>query len=98
MKPVQQIFSLILVEIWKQQKKFGAIQAYNKTVKDLEKTIDDADKLEKKIEKLRNDEVKKLLFDKYLNIANNSTSSSSLKSNSKLGNTKGLQKITKFFI
>ena len=43
----------------------------NKKIEELRKTTEDVKKCENKITKLRNDEVKALLFDKYLIKAKN---------------------------
>ena len=84
MKPVQQIFALVLDDIWKSQKKIMKIKKFNNELKTLKKTmIDDEDKYEKKVEQLKNKEIKVLLFDKYLRITNNEKN--------------GLQTIQKFF-
>ena len=74
MKPVQQLFALVLEKIWKIQKKESKIIHFKRELDNLKKSfqeIDDKDKLENKIEQLRNKEVKILLFDKYLRITNN---------------------------
>ena len=69
MKPVQQVFALVLEEIdaFKRKKRNFQMQ-----VDTLKNTIDDADKLSTKIDDLRHKEVKALLFDKYLRETNNS--------------------------
>jgi len=84
MKPVQQVFALVLEKIWEMQGKRPKLLRYKKDVDELKKTyFDDQNKLEEKIEDMRCDEIKKLLFDEYLRETNNS----------KAGN----QNITKFF-
>jgi DNA polymerase elongation subunit (family B) len=73
MKPVQQVFALVLEKIWELQKKKITKQSlYKKEVESIKKKYnDDPDKCESKIEDLRNKEIKALLFDKYLRETNN---------------------------
>jgi DNA polymerase elongation subunit (family B) len=71
MKPVQQLFALVLEKIWLNQKKVGKIKTFQREIDSLRKEEDDPIKLEKKIEKLRNKEIKVLLFDEYLRKTNN---------------------------
>ena len=68
MKPVQQVFALVLEDIdaFKRKKRNFQMQ-----VDTLKNTIDDADKLTAKIDDLRHKEVKALLFDKYLRETDN---------------------------
>jgi DNA polymerase elongation subunit (family B) len=68
MKPVQQVFALVLEDIdaFKRKKRNFQMQ-----VDTLKNTIDDADKLSAKIDDLRHKEVKLLLFDKYLRETDN---------------------------
>lgn len=68
MKPLQQLFALVLEQI----KEFREIYGYtcNKwkiQIKKLEDKWDEKEKLNKKIEELRCKEIKKLIFDDYLN-------------------------------
>ena len=70
MKPVQQLFALVLEDIpsfknklFKRKKLKEAIEGFRKTL--------EPDKFEKKVEKLRNDEIKSLLFDFYIRYCNN---------------------------
>ena len=44
---------------------------FKKEVETLKKTIEDPEKYENKLEKVKNDEVKILLFDEYLRETNN---------------------------
>jgi DNA polymerase elongation subunit (family B) len=73
MKPVQQVFALVLEKIWEIQKKhLIKIPKYKKEVEILKnKYKDDYDKFQDKLEEFRNKEVKALLFDKYLRETNN---------------------------
>ena len=73
MKPVQQVFALVLEKIWElQKKKLTKLTLYKKEVESIRKKYnDDDDKCESKIEDLRNKEIKALLFDKYLRETNN---------------------------
>jgi len=75
MKPVQQVFALILEKIWEIQNKYTTgspkMKKYLREVKLLQDTILDKEKLEEKIKKRRNEEVQKLLFEEYLRKTNN---------------------------
>jgi DNA polymerase elongation subunit (family B) len=86
MKPVQQVFALVLEKIWELQgKKLTTMQKYKKEVELLKKKYqDDKEKLSEKIEDLRNKDVKILLFDKYLIETNNEK--------------QGVKSITNFFM
>jgi DNA polymerase elongation subunit (family B) len=70
MKPVQQVFALVLEQIWELQNKKLKIKNYKKEVELLRKNTDE-DKFDDKLEQLRNKEVKTLLFDEYLREINN---------------------------
>jgi DNA polymerase elongation subunit (family B) len=70
MKPVQQLFALVLEKIWEMQNKKPKIAKFKKDVELLRKNTD-PDKFEDKLEQLRNKEVKILLFDEYLRETNN---------------------------
>jgi DNA polymerase elongation subunit (family B) len=84
MKPVQQVFALVLEKIWEMQNKKSKLAHFKKEMESLRKMYqDDEDKLETKVEQLRNKEVKALLFDKYLRETNNEK--------------EGNQSLTKFF-
>ncbi len=82
MKPVQQLFALVLEKIWLMQNKMPKISKFKKDVELLRKNTD-PEKFDDKLEQMRNKEVKVLLFDEYLRETNNE----------KLGN----QSLTKFF-
>ena len=73
MKPVQQVFALVLEKIWELQKKhLIKLPKYKKEVEILKnKYKNDFDKFQDKLDDLRNKEVKVLLFDKYLRETNN---------------------------
>jgi len=66
MKPVQQLLSLVLYDLWRQQNKNIQLRRFNKDIEKLKSSIEDYDKLQDKIEDMKNAEVKKLIFDKYL--------------------------------
>ena len=68
MKPVQQVFALVLekMDSFKRKKRNFEIK-----LSTLRNTYDDPDKLEDKINDLKNKEVKILLFDKYLRETDN---------------------------
>jgi hypothetical protein len=70
MKPVQQVFALVLEKIWEQNNKKPKLSKFKKEVETLRKTVD-PDKFEDKLEQLKNKEVKILLFDEYLRETNN---------------------------
>lgn len=82
MKPVQQVFALVLEKMWTMQNKTPKIIKFKRDVEALRKTVEH-DKFDDKLEQLKNKEVKALLFDEYLRETNNE----------KTGN----QSITKFF-
>jgi len=72
MKPVQQVFALVLEKIWTENGKLCKIAKFKKEVDTVKKTITDLEKQENKLEKMRNDEIKVLLFDEFLRVTNNS--------------------------
>ena len=88
MKPVQQLFALVIEKIWLLQNKRPKLLKYKKDVEALKKKYpgDDEQSQEKfqdKLEDLRCKEIKILMFDEYLRETNNE----------KAGN----QSVTKFF-
>jgi hypothetical protein len=83
MKPIQQVFALVLIKIWEMQYKMIKIQKFKKEAENLRKEYSDDKQFEDKLEKLKNSEIKKMLFDEYL-----------IQSGS---NNQGLQNISKFF-
>ena len=92
MKPVQQLFALVIEKIWNIQNKRVKIMKYKKDVEELSRKImnmNDGDmekykeKFNEKLEELRCKEVKALLFDEYLRETNNGKA--------------GVQSMTKFF-
>jgi DNA polymerase elongation subunit (family B) len=85
MKPVQQLFALVLEKIWIIQNKRPKLLKYKKDIELLkEKFLNDEAKFEEKLEEFRCKEIKCLLFDEYLRETNNE----------KIGN----QSLTKFFV
>jgi DNA polymerase elongation subunit (family B) len=70
MKPVQQVFALVLEKIWEMQNKKSKIAKFKKDV-DILRNTTEVDKFEDKLESLKNKEVKILLFDEYLRETNN---------------------------
>ena len=68
MKPVQQVFALVLenIDAFKRKKRNFQMQ-----IETLKNTIDEPDKLATKISDLKNKEVKALLFDAYLRETDN---------------------------
>ena len=84
MKPVQQVFALVLEKIWEMQNKRSKIVKFNKEVETLRRTYkDDNDKFQDKLEQMKCKEVKSLLFDQYLRETNNER--------------EGVQNVSKFF-
>ena len=83
MKPVQQVFALVLEKIWEMQGKKSKITKFKKEIENLKKEGLDNEKYEDKLEKMKNKEVKILLFDEYLRETNNEKS--------------GVQSLMKFF-
>ncbi len=83
MKPVQQVFALVLEKIWEMNKKKPKLIKFKRDIENLRKEYaDDYEKFEEKLEALRCKEIKALLFDEYLRETNNEKA--------------GLQSITKF--
>jgi len=70
MKPVQQIFALVLEKIWAMQNKKAKIAKFRRDMEQLRSTVEPS-KLEDKMEKLKNDEIKAMLFDEFLRETNN---------------------------
>jgi DNA polymerase elongation subunit (family B) len=70
MKPVQQVFALVLDKIWEMQKKTAKIKKFQKDLEAL-KIKTSPDKYEEKADDAKNKEIKALLFDEYLRITNN---------------------------
>jgi DNA polymerase elongation subunit (family B) len=90
MKPVQQVFALVLEKMWEAQKKLPKIKKFQTEVASLKKQYaDDEEKFEDKLEQLKNKEVKALLFDDYLRETNNEKQGN--QSLMKLGFTKVLK-------
>ena len=84
MKPLQQVFALVLEQLPGFKKKKGfTLRVWKKELADLKAKYPDAEQYKKKEDNLRNKEVKALLFDKYLRKTNNMK--------------KGEQSITAFF-
>jgi len=84
MKPVQQVFALVLEKIWNMNKKHTKIKHFKNSVELLRREhYDNLEKFEDKLETMRCKEIKGLLFDEYLRETNNEKS--------------GVQSLTKFF-
>jgi len=71
MKPVQQVFALVLEKIWDMQNKKSKIVKFKKEIETLTKSVE-PEKLQDKLDALKNKEVKILLFDEFLRETNNS--------------------------
>ena len=85
MKPVQQVFALVLEKIWANANKLPKAKKFKIEVEALRREYyDNPEKFEEKLEAMRCKEIKGLLFDAYLRETNNE----------KLG----LQSLTKFCI
>ena len=72
MKPVQQLFSLVLEQIWSKQNKITKINKFKRECQLVKKEILEEDKYLSKIETMKNKEIKILLFDEFLRETNNS--------------------------
>ena len=71
MKPVQQLFALVLENIWVKQGKLAKIGKFKKECKKLRETEPNEDKYQTKLETMKNKEIKVLLFDEFLRETNN---------------------------
>jgi hypothetical protein len=85
MKPLLQLFGLVLKDIWLSQKppRRAKVTKLQESIDNIRASEQDEKKCEKKINKLKDKEVEELIFSKYLRDTNNS----------KTGN----QSISKFF-
>jgi DNA polymerase elongation subunit (family B) len=72
MKPVQQLFSLVLEQIWSKQNKITKITKFKRECEMVKKENLEEDKYLSKIETMKNKEIKILLFDEFLRETNNS--------------------------
>jgi hypothetical protein len=70
MKPVQQVFALVLEKMWEMQNKKSKIAKFRRDVETLQRTTT-PEKFEDKLESMKNKEVKALLFDEFLRETNN---------------------------
>ncbi len=75
MKPLVQIYSLILEDIPKFSRKNKMFQQKLKTIK---QNMDDKEKCEKKIQSLKDKEVEELLFKKYLIVNKNNVQNNNM--------------------
>ena len=66
MKPVQQVFALVLEKIWIMQNKTAKIKKFNGEVASIRRVALTDESFEDKVELLKNREIKALLFDEYL--------------------------------
>jgi len=83
MKPLLQLFGLVLEDIWRMQNKSTKISKFRREIAVLRLEQDDNKKFEDKLTKMKDKEVKTLIFDKYLRETNNVK--------------EGNQSVTKFF-
>jgi len=66
----EQVFALVLEKIWEMQHKRGKLLKFKKDVEQLYLNTP-SEKIEDKLEQLKNKEVKALLFDEFLRNTNN---------------------------
>ena len=72
MKPVQQVFALVLEKIWESKKNTPQLMKFKRNVENLRKEYsNDSEKYHEKVEDLRCKEIKAILFDEYLRETNN---------------------------
>jgi DNA polymerase elongation subunit (family B) len=73
MKPLLQLFGLVLEDIWLSQKppRRAKVSNLKKEVENIKSSEEDEKKCEKKISKIKDKEVQALIFDKYLRDTNN---------------------------
>jgi hypothetical protein len=73
MKPLLQLFGLVLEDIWLSQKppRRAKVANLKKEIENIKKIEEDDKKCEKKINKIKDKEVQILIFDKYLRETNN---------------------------
>ena len=74
MKPLLQLFGLVLEDIWLNQKppRRAKVSQFKKEIENIKASEEDEKKCEKKISKIKDKEVQILIFDKYLRDTNNS--------------------------
>jgi DNA polymerase elongation subunit (family B) len=85
MKPLLQLFGLVLEDIWLNQKppRRAKVSQFKRDIENIRLAEEDEKKCEKKIAKIKDKEVQALIFDKYLRDTNNSK--------------EGNQSVSKFF-
>jgi DNA polymerase elongation subunit (family B) len=71
MKPLLQLFGLVLEDIWRMQNKSSKISKFRREIAELRREQEDNKKFEDKHAKMKDKEVKTLIFDKYLRETNN---------------------------
>jgi DNA polymerase elongation subunit (family B) len=71
MKPLLQLFGLVLEDIWRMQNKSAKISKFRREIAELRREQEDNKKFEDKLAKMKDKEVKTLIFDKYLRETNN---------------------------
>ena len=87
MKPVQQVFALVLENIWEMQNKRGKLIKFREEVAMLRKETP-PDKFDDKLESLKNKEIQVLLFDRFLRVTNNQKQGNSVLTSFFTKNTK----------
>jgi DNA polymerase elongation subunit (family B) len=73
MKPLLQLFGLVLEDIWMSQKppRRAKVSTFKKDIENIKASEEDEKKCEKKINKIKDKEVQAFIFDKYLRDTNN---------------------------
>jgi hypothetical protein len=73
MKPLLQLFGLVLKDIWLSQKppRRAKVTKFQEAINKIKAEILDETKCDKKISKLKDKEVEELIFSKYLRDTNN---------------------------
>ena len=73
MKPLLQLFGLVLEDIWLSQKppRRAKVNNFKKEIENVKQEIEDEKKCEKKINRMKDKEVQALIFDNYLRTSNN---------------------------
>jgi hypothetical protein len=73
MKPLLQLFGLVLKDIWLSQKppRRAKVTKLQETIDKIKAETEDEKKCDKKISKLKDKEVEELIFSKYLRDTNN---------------------------
>lgn len=73
MKPLLQLFGLVIEDIWRMKQKLPKISKFKKEINKIKSMYNEYDekKIGEKIDKLKEKEVKALIFDKYITVTTN---------------------------